>query len=537
MRVSAAGRLSALIGGGEVISSDALSVASSAALTARTQGTMQLEALEKTSVMSKELEATVETMRLSAVGADGEGEIDVRTATELRAMSGSDMSASSGGGLEGTFVRDVDMTAGGDMALGLGGSVGLTSGGSVDMAADGPIMASTRGTATVGASSAIGQISEDVELIAGGDMAVTAGGMASFEASSLKASLMHDVSASTASASLVASESLTVDASAIRVRSADGVELQSSGASVSLGGGSTAVEFVSVAWRSPAAFVTHQSTLPEPVSDVSEIVIRRSSPGSPLMAVASAGGSTKIYVDVGTVDARNGNINGTGAGTGEGVGVTWMEAWSAAVPQTPMSLDGLRVQLSAVQTVMGVRLRSSAPQDTRGTFDGWSEAEILLGQRVGGALRVASASNVETVAGKDMLLSAQDMSVGAAGSVDVSASEAARLASTDMIVHASESLETVTRSLSVTATDGMDVASRGTLSGSFGAVSLQSGGASSVVSGGDLALAGAGGGSVTLSEGLDVSADEATLRANGALSAYAGDGLSLIHISEPTRPY
>eukprot|EP01049_Picozoa_sp_SAG25_P027295 SAG25_NODE_14124_length_259_cov_0.518750_1_plen_51_part_10 len=32
------------------------------------------------------------------------------------------------------------------------------------------------GTATVGAASAIGQISEDVELIAGGDMAVTAGG-------------------------------------------------------------------------------------------------------------------------------------------------------------------------------------------------------------------------------------------------------------------------------------------------------------------------------------------------------------------------
>ena len=87
--------------------------------------------------------------------------------------------------------------------------------------------------------------------------------------------------------------------------------------------------------------------------------------------------------------------------------MTWVEAWSAAVPQTPMSLDGLRVQLSAVQTVVGVRLRSSTPQDTRGTFDGWSEAEILLGRRVGGALRVASASNVETVAGKDMLLSAR----------------------------------------------------------------------------------------------------------------------------------
>ena len=48
---------------------------------------------------------------------------------------------------------------------------------------------------------------------------------------------------------------------------------------------------------------------------------------------------------------------------------------------------------------------------------------------MGGALRVASASNVETVAGKDMLLSAQDVSVSAARSVDVSASEAARLAS------------------------------------------------------------------------------------------------------------
>ena len=55
--------------------------------------------------------------------------------------------------------------------------------------------------------------------------AVTAGGMAAFEASSLKASLMRDISASTASASLVASESLMVDANAIRVRSAQGVEL------------------------------------------------------------------------------------------------------------------------------------------------------------------------------------------------------------------------------------------------------------------------------------------------------------------------
>ena len=315
-------------------------------------------------MVSKELEATVGTMRLNAVGADGEGEIDVRSAAEMRAMSGSGMSASSGGGLEGTFVRDVDVTAGGDMALGLGGSVGLTSGGSVDMVADGPITASARGTATVGASSAIGQISEDVELIAGGDMAVTAGGMAAFEASSLKASLMRDISASTASASLVASESLMVDANTIRVRSADGVELQSSGASVSLGGGSTAVEYVSVAWRSPAAFVTHHSTFPEPVSDVSEIVIRQSSPSSALMAVASSGGNTKIYVDVGTVDARN------ATGADAGWGVTWVEAWSAAVPQTPMSLDGLRVQLSAVQTVVGVRLRSSTTQDTRGAFDG-----------------------------------------------------------------------------------------------------------------------------------------------------------------------
>eukprot|EP01049_Picozoa_sp_SAG25_P028187 SAG25_NODE_15203_length_149_cov_1078.380000_1_plen_49_part_11 len=49
------------------------------------------------------------------------------------------------------------------------------------------------------------------------------------------------------------------------------------------------------------------------------------------MAVASAGGNTKIYVDVGTVDARN------ATGADAGWGVTWVEAWSAAVPQTPMS--------------------------------------------------------------------------------------------------------------------------------------------------------------------------------------------------------
>ena len=437
--------------------------------------------------------------------------VDVYSESAFNAVANDDFKVTAGGTFEGRIQENADVVVGGLEVQTLR-KISVSSGDNADVGIDGDIAATATGAVSLDAATVQTRIKESTGLVAGGDLSMTAGGDSSFDAASLLANIRGDIDVSGGAMSLSGTKELSVVAGDIDVKTPGSVRLAGSGGYAELDG-TTDIEFDTFMWRSAATFDFFENPLPAEVTDVTEIVIRGTS-GSAASVVAAA--RTTLTMQLGEL------IDGT---------MTWKTVWTSKVGQGTYSLDGLVVNLDRLYSVSAMRLSSDAGDGK--TFTGWSEIQILFGREIAsGAVKVASAANLEATAAEGVLLNAQTVQLNAASELDISASDSARLLTKDVSVQASNSLEASTGSLDLVVTESINAFSGGDVSGSFGAVTAESRGDVSLAAAGDVSVAGQSA-DISLSGPLTADADSVQLHTESLttntahLSATVADGVSL----------
>ena len=438
--------------------------------------------------------------------------VDIYSETGLKAVAGSNFELTAGGTLDARIQDSAEATVG---ALDLQSlaSTSILSGDDAELAVDGDLGAVATGAVELDALSMESRVAGTLDLIAGGSATVATGGAATLDAASLDANVRGDISASGAALNLEGSKTLSVVAGEIDVQTPGSVRLAGNGAYAELDG-STDIEFETFLWKSSDTFDVFENTLPAEVSDVTEIVIRGTT-GSAASIVAAA--QTTITLQLGEM---------------AGGAMTWRTVWTSKVGVGTYSADGQVIKLDRLYAISAMRLSSDAGDGK--TFQGWSTVQIMLGKEVAnGAVRVASASNLEATAADGVLLNAQTVQLNAASELDVSASDSASLLSDKVSVQASDSLEAAAGSLNMHVSDSINAFSGGDVSGSFGAVTAESRGDASLSAAGDVSIAGQSA-DLSLSGPLSADATELKIRTQeeaslhtATLSAVAAESASL----------
>ena len=428
--------------------------------------------------------------------------------TKVTAVEGFEVT--SGGKFDVQVQESLDLTAGAMDVKALGG-VSVTGGDDAEISIDGDIGAMVSGTVSVDADAMSAMLAGAASIMAGGEMKVEAGGDASLAAQSLLANVAGDIGVLGRGIHMEGTEELSVVVGKVDVRSPGAVHLAGKGGLIEMGS-EPIVEFISFAWRSNDKFDNFENFLPDPVADVTEILVRAISPYG---ADVSAGAQASVKLSIGESD---------GAG-----GTTFSTVWRAANGGGQYSMDGLSLKLNRLYSVTAIRLGSTG--GSGGTFDGWSQVEFLLGQEVTVGVSVVSASGLEATAVGGVLLGADSVLVSAASDVSVDALKTS-LTSADVSVKATGKLSAGAQKVELDVAETLDVFTGGELSGSFGAVGAEVRGDASLTAAGAVDLAGESA-SLVLSGKLDASVGDSTLRTDSAilttqtLSAVASDGASL----------
>ena len=156
-----------------------------------------------------------------------------------------------------------------------------------------------------------------------------------------------------------------------------------------------------------------------------------------------------------------------------------MNVWSSGLGPGSHLTDGLHIGLFNKQEVLGIRLSSVPPSNP--TLLGWGEAVFHFGRMAGtGSVKVSAASVLDVVAGEEVAVQTEEISVAAGGTVDVSGGDV-RVTS-DVVSVSSASLEAASEAITVT-TEQAEVFSGGTVAVSTGTASLDTMGDVAVSSG------------------------------------------------------
>ena len=393
-------------------------------------------------------------------------------------------------------LGEVTMVAGDDASVSIGGDIGAVAGGSVSFSAD-DVTTSLEGSASLSAL---------------GEMRVEAGGQTSLAAQSLLANIGGDVGILGRALLISGSKELSVVAAEVDVQTPGSIRVAGNGGIAEVDG-EARINFIGFMWRSNANFDHFENVLPEPVSEVTQIVVRASSQGG---AAVVTGSGTTVMMHLGEDD-----------GTG---GTAFGKVWTSKTGSGEYSMDGLTITLDRLYAVSVIRLGSTGGSGE--TFRGWSEVEFLLGQHVAaGTMRVASASNLEATAVGGVILGANAVHVSSATELVVDATNT-QLLSSEISIRVTDELAAKAKTVSLEVSDTVDVFAGGALSGSFASVEAESRGPASLTAAGAIDIAGESAGMV-LSGKLDVTVDRFELRTDEAtisaqnLDAVASESASL----------
>jgi hypothetical protein len=339
---------------------------------------------------------------------------------------------------------------GGDMTVSAGGAVSARAAGGVELGAA-SVLANVAGGAT-------GGIGGSASLAVGGDVSVESSGRGA-------ATFGEGVSVSGGSVSVESAGDLTGAARAVEVLGTEGVRVGSVGATVELSG-SGEVEYVGYVWRSSGSFDEFANAVPL-LTDVEEVVVRSVAAGG--ARVVSAGG-TQVNLEV-----------DSGASG-------WGRVWGTTVGAGTYSLDGLHARFEK-RDVVGVRLGSSPWNGP--SFEGWGEVVLHFGRVVGaGAVKVASSSVLDAVAGEAVRVSSASVTVAAGKEVLVSGGEAVGVTTAALRVLASDRLEAYGGEVEVASASGVTVMSGGAVSVTSATVAVDAAGDVSLASGAGVSVTG-----------------------------------------------
>ena len=455
--------------------------------------------------------------------------VDIYSETGVKATAGSNFELTAGGGLEAKIQDKAQLTLGALDVQALA-SVSLLSGDDAEISVDGDIGTVATGSVSLDAASLSAAVGGSARLTAGGVLDLKARGSASLEADSLLAQVRGDIDAAGAALKLSGTKGLSVVAGSVDVQTPGAVRIAGKGGVAELGGeGST--EFVGFIWTGPSTFDTYTTTVPEVVSDVTEVVIRASYAGNAAEVVADA--PTTLTMEIGEADA-----NGA---------VTYTKVWASAVGVGTFSLDGLVISLDRGYAVKSIKLSAGDS-----VYSGWSQVVFNLGVTTVGGLKLASASSLEATAARGVLLGAESVTVNAATDLDVSAAISASILSKDVSVLASASMAASAASLDVQVSDTIEAFSGGEATASVGSLTAESRGAATLTAAGAVGLSAEEANvavsgdleataakmklntdsletmtaalSATVAQAASLYTTDASLSASGTLSAYMGGG-------------
>ncbi|MEC7000332.1 MAG: hypothetical protein VXX04_00690, partial [Actinomycetota bacterium] len=291
-------------------------------------------------------------------------------------------------------------------------------------------------------------------------------------------------------------------AAEVDVTGSENVRVASIGSVVELSG-SGELEYSMFVWRSSEAFDEYTNSVPL-VSDVEEVIIRASVPGS-IRAVSPGG--MRVHMDL----------------QGPGSADDWNQVWGSQLGAGSYSLDGLHVRFER-QDVVGVRLGSYPPSNP--SFEGWSTAVFHFGRVVNaGTVSVSATSMLELTSGEAMSVSSDTVRVSAGSSVEIGSGDTIQVMGDVVSVESVELLEAESERVSVSA-GAMDVFSGGLASVSAGSVAVEAYDSMAVSSGETLSVL-AQSGQVDIADVLAVTGNEVNVRAGSRISAYSGDSVSL----------
>ncbi len=178
-----------------------------------------------------------------------------------------------------------------------------------------------------------------------------------------------------------------------------------------------------------------------------------------------------------------------------------------------LSITGAAVHLAG-RGGLAVVAESAKIQSSRGAKFAAAGAVAELGGD-GGTTRLESASDLEAVAGNQLRASAQQMFVSASDGVDATASNSARVASSHVDIMASQKLRANADNVKMRVSNDVQAFSGGELTASLSSASVKSRGLTSLAAAGHAEMS-AESSSLTLSNGLDLSAKKAKLQADAA---------------------
>ena len=198
--------------------------------------------------------------------------VEIVAESKIRAQSVGDIEFASGGALVGRLMDTVDMVAGGLSFQSLGGM--SVVGGDADLAAAGDVTAVASGSAQFAAESLGARVAGDIDAAAGGNLLFTAGGDATMEVGGGGAATFAGaLTASGASVSVESAEKLSAVANSVSVQGQELVSVGTAGATVDLSGEKN-MDYIAYVWRGSAGFDSYENVLPEPFTNVEELVIR-----------------------------------------------------------------------------------------------------------------------------------------------------------------------------------------------------------------------------------------------------------------------
>ena len=435
--------------------------------------------------------------------------VDVYSESAFNAVANDDFKVTAGGKFEGRIQETADLIVG---ALELQSlkKASLIAGDHAEISVNGDLGTSATGAVSLDAATLTSQITSNTGITAGGDIDLAAGGVATLGANSLLAQVRGDIDAAGAALKLSGTKGLSVVAGSVDVQTPGAVRIAGKGGVAELGGeGST--EFVGFIWTGPSTFDTYTTTVPEVVSDVTEVVIRASYAGNAAEVVADA--PTTLTMEIGEADA-----NGA---------VTYTKVWASAVGVGTFSLDGLVISLDRGYAVKSIKLSAGDS-----VYSGWSQVVFNLGVTTVGGLKLASASSLEATAAKGVLLNAGSVQLSAQTDLDVSAAISASILSKDVSVAASDKMAAAAGDFSIQASDTIAAFSGGEAMASVGSLTAESRGAAALTAAGAVSIS-AEEANVAVSGDLEATADNVRLNTasletmTSELSATASESASL----------
>jgi hypothetical protein len=420
--------------------------------------------------------------------------VDITSESGARMVAGEGFEITSGRGADVKVQETAKVTAGG-VDLSSHGSISMMGGDDAELSVAGDIGATASGTVKLSSEDVEATLAGAASIAALGEMKVEAGGAASLAAKSLLASVQGDVGVLGRGIRLSGSEELSVVASAVDVQTPGSIRLAGKGGLAEVDG-EAVVEFVTYMWRSSDRFAEFENVLPDVVADVAEVLVR-----------ATVGSAAIVAGPRTSVELHLGEDNGAG-------GTTFGTVWSLGAGSGDYTMDGLVIKLDRPYAVSVIRLQSSGGSGE--TFTGWSEVEFLLGQQVAsGAMRVASASNLEATAVGGVLLGADAVHVSAAKDLAVDAANT-QLSSDDVGVKATGELSATAKTLALDVSETVQMFAGGDLSGSFASVQADARGPASLSAAGAIDVSGESA-DLILSGKLDASVDAFQINSDDAL--------------------